>query len=89
MLASELENFGFLVDVNLELIRQTVNADLAPGVDRVIGKHSPISCWFMEMQARLWRHSADMLRLVIWEADCACTSCTITVRKVRTRERST
>jgi UDP-N-acetylglucosamine 2-epimerase (non-hydrolysing) len=41
LLASELENFGFLVDVNLELIRQTVNADLAPGVDRVIGKHRP------------------------------------------------
>ena len=42
MLAAELEDFGFLVDVNLELIRQTVNADLvAPGVDRVIGKHKP------------------------------------------------
>jgi UDP-N-acetylglucosamine 2-epimerase len=41
LLAGELENFGFLVDVNLELIRQTVNTDLAPGVDRVIGKHKP------------------------------------------------
>jgi UDP-N-acetylglucosamine 2-epimerase (non-hydrolysing) len=42
LLASELENFGFLVDVNLELIRQTGNPDLvAPGVDRVIGKHMP------------------------------------------------
>ena len=41
MLAGELENFGFLFDVNLELIRQTVNTDLAPGVDRVIGKHRP------------------------------------------------
>jgi UDP-N-acetylglucosamine 2-epimerase len=41
LLAGELENFGFLVDVNLELIRQTVSADLAPGVDRVIGKHKP------------------------------------------------
>jgi UDP-N-acetylglucosamine 2-epimerase (non-hydrolysing) len=42
LLAAELENFGFLVDVNLELIRQTVSADLmAPGVDRVIGKHKP------------------------------------------------
>jgi UDP-N-acetylglucosamine 2-epimerase len=36
-----LENFGFLIDVNLELIRQTVSTDLAPGVDRVIGKHKP------------------------------------------------
>jgi UDP-N-acetylglucosamine 2-epimerase len=41
LLAAELEDFGFLVDVNLELIRQTVNTDLAPGVDRVIGKHKP------------------------------------------------
>lgn len=41
-LAAELENFGFLFDVNLELIRQTANADLvAPGVDRVIRKHKP------------------------------------------------
>lgn len=42
MLAAELENFGFLFDVNLELIRQTANADMvAPGVDRVIRKHKP------------------------------------------------
>ena len=41
LLAGELASFGFLVDVDLELIRQTVNADLAPGVDRVIGKHKP------------------------------------------------
>ena len=41
LLARELANFGFLVDVDLELIRQTANADLAPGVNRVIGKHRP------------------------------------------------
>jgi UDP-N-acetylglucosamine 2-epimerase (non-hydrolysing) len=41
LLAGELANFGFLVDVDLELIRQTVNSDLAPGVDRVIGKRKP------------------------------------------------
>jgi UDP-N-acetylglucosamine 2-epimerase (non-hydrolysing) len=42
LLAAELENFGFLFDVNLELIRQAANADMvASGVDRVIGKHKP------------------------------------------------
>ncbi len=41
LLAGELASFGFLVDENLELIRQTENADLSPGVDRVIGMHKP------------------------------------------------
>ncbi len=41
LLAGELASFGFLVDEDLELTRQTVNADFAPGVDRVIGKHKP------------------------------------------------
>ena len=41
LLAAELENFGFLADVNLELIRQAANGELAPGVDRVIGMHKP------------------------------------------------
>src|SRR5512141_1997210 len=42
LLAGELADFGFLVDVDLELIRQSPNADrVAPGVARVIGKHKP------------------------------------------------
>jgi UDP-N-acetylglucosamine 2-epimerase (non-hydrolysing) len=42
LLAGELASFGFLVDVDLELVRQTTNGDLvAPGVNRVIGKHKP------------------------------------------------
>ncbi|MBU1426568.1 MAG: UDP-N-acetylglucosamine 2-epimerase [Gammaproteobacteria bacterium] len=41
LLAAELASFGFLVDEELELIRQTLNANVSPGVDRVIGKHKP------------------------------------------------